>query len=280
MKQLRRLIRKLILEGPVKDSFDEAWHNVEDERSQFDGDPSSAGSHHRDNLKQQYLDDAHPAIDELFDNKRDLKRLWNKTIDDNGLRSFWEGPKMKYFHSLSYYGSPLKGVDKLSYSDDTDESIQDLSAFGFFQMYDRTGNKDEMSTYGIYNSQHQIPPHQRKFGVIISGRVTLATMDDVFTESRSKATKKDIARHASSGMPKRIMPSDEFVSMLLFEEDDIIESRSIGECVVDNWSIDAIVCSPKMKGYGLFAAAETLAKQYGVPLLEPKDLGKKVGMIK
>ena len=275
MKHLRRLIRKLILEGPVKDSFDEAWHNVEDERSQFDGDPSSAGSHQRDNLKQQYLDDAHSDIDELFDNKRDLKRLWNETIDANGLRSFWEGPKMKYFHSLSYYGSPQRSVDKLSYSDDTDESIQDLSAHGFFQMYDRTGNKDEMSTYGIYNSQHQIPRRQTRFGVIISGRVTLATMDDVFTESRSKATKKDIARHASSGMPKRIMPSDEFVSMLLFEEDDIIESRSIGECVIDNWSIDAIVCSPKMKGYGLFAAAETLAKQYGVPLLEPKDLGKK-----
>ena len=227
-------------------------------------------------IRDRYLDDAHPDIDELFDDKRDLKRLWNKTIDDYDLRSFWEGPKMKYFHSLSYYGSPLNSSDKLSHSHDTDESIQDLSAHGFFQLYDKTGNKDEMSTYGVYGNEHQIPRQQLKFGVIISGRVTLATMDDAFTESRSKATKKDLERHEGSGMPKRIMPSDDFISMLLFEEEDIKEFGKIGECVVDNWSIDAIVCSPKMKGYGLFAAAKTLAKQYGVPLLEPKDLGKKI----
>ena len=98
-----------------------------------------------------------------------------------------------------------------------------------------------MSTYGIYNDEHWIPRQQQKFGVIISGRVTLATMADAFTESRSKASPKDIATHASSGMPKRIMPDNDKVASLLFEEEDIKHFGSIGECIIDNWSIDAIV---------------------------------------
>ena len=196
---LRELIRQIILEGNVKETFDELWYNVEEERSQFEGDPSSAGSHHKDNLKQLYLDRAHDSIDELFDNKRDLKRLWNEMIDTYNLRGFWEGPKMKYFHSLSYYGSTDSAVDKLSYSELDDESIQDLSAHGFFQLYNKSGNKDEMSTYGIYNKAHQIPRHQQKFGVLISGRVTLATTTDAFTESRSKATR--ISNRCSPELP-------------------------------------------------------------------------------
>lgn len=272
MKLLRRMIRQIILEGNVKDSFDELWYNSEEERSSFTKD-YSVGSHHRDNLKELFLDTEHESIDQLFDDKRDLKRLWNKMIDTYDLRGFWEGPKMKYFHSLSYYGSPSDGVDKLSYSEDGDEAIQDLSAHGFFQLYNKSGNKDEMSTYGIYNNRHNIPLHQQKFGVLISGRVTLATGSDAFTESRSKATKKDIARHASSGMPKRILASDDMINALLFEESDIVESGQIGECVLDNWSIEAIVCA---RGHKIQAAAQKLAKQYGVPLMWSKKLGRKV----
>ena len=271
MNLLRRMIRQIILEGPDKDSFDEAWYNVEEERDQFLD--YSEGSHHKDNLKNLFTDDTGPRIDTLFDNKRDLKRLWNETIDSNDLRSFWEGPKMKYFHSLSYYGSTDKGVDKLSYSEGDDEEIQDLSAHGFFQLYDKTGNKDEMSTYGIYNKKHQIPRHQQKFGILISGRVTLATMEDAFTESRSKALNSDIKRHAGSGMPKRIMPVDDMISKLLFEEQDIMEFGKIGECVLDNWNIEAIVCK---RGHKIKDAAEKLARQYGVPLIWTSELGKKV----
>ena len=271
---LRQIIRQIILEGGVKDSFEEKWYNTEVERNQFVDDPSSTGTHHKDNLKQMYLDSSHDDIDELFKNKRDLKRLWNETIDNNGLRDFWEGPKMKYFHSLSYYGSPAKGVDKLSYSAETDEEIQDLSGHGFFQMYNKSGNKDEMSTYGIYNGTHQIPRFQTNFGVLISGRVTLATMDDAFTESRSKATDTDKARHRGSGMPKRVMHDDDNVSKLLFEEEDIKHYQKIGECILDNWGIDAIVYNPDMK-QELVDAAETLANRFGVPVIEPKDLGVK-----
>jgi len=284
MDLLRNLIKQIILEGFVKDSFDEAWHNVEEERGEFPLDPDVAGTMHRDQLTSSFssgeVDDGWSnsvtgeEIEELFKNKRDLKRLWNEVIEANDLRSFWEGSKMKYFHSLSYYGSPVKGVDQIQTDQTDDSALQDLTAHGFFQLYDKTGNRDEMSTYGIYNGMHQIPRQQTKFGVLISGRVTIATMDDAFTESRSKASDKDIATHASSGMPKRIMPEDDKVASLLFEEEDIKEFGKIGECVLDNWSIDAIVCT---RGHKVEPAAEMLARQYGVPLITSKDLGKKTG---
>ena len=179
---------------------------------------------------------------------------------------------MKYFHSLSYYGFLDDAVDNIQRGQTQDTELQDLSAHGFFQLYDKTGNKDEMSTYGVYGNEHQIPRQQMKFGVIISGRVTLATMDDAFTESRSKASKKDVATHATSGMPKRIMPTDDKIASLLFEEEDIKEFGKIGECIVDNWSIDAIVCT---RGHKIQAAAQELANQYGVPLVWARELGKR-----
>ena len=284
MKLLRRVIRQIILEGPVKDAFEEAWYNVDgdSERSKFPDGDGNAGTFHKDQAKSTLvtpgsrvmLPITDEQVDELFEDKRDLKRIWNNIIDANELRDFWEGPKMKYFHSLSYYGTPTKGLDKLQSGQTDDEALQDLSAHGFFQLYDKTGNKDEMSAYGIYNGNHNIPHFQTNFGVMISGRVTLATMEDAFTESRSKASAKDIAAHASSGMPKRIMPTDEMVSLLLFEEQDITDFGKIGECILDNWSIEAIVCNMDMVD-DLVKAAEVLSKQYKVPLLSSQDLGKK-----
>lgn len=278
MKLLRQTIRQMILEGPVKDSFDEAWYNVEEERPHHSFDPEPAGTMHKDQLKKAYSNpdwfpNASEEIESLFKEKRDLKRLWNETIDANGLRSFWEGPKMRYYHSLSYYGSPKKAVDRIQTGQTDDASLQDLSAYGFFQEYNKTGNKDEMSTYGIYNNRHNIPSQQKKFGVVISGRVTLATTEDAFTESRSKATDKDIATHASSGMPKRIMPTDDKIHSLLFEEADIMETGKIGECILDNWSIEAIVCK---RGHQIKDDAEKLARQFGVPLIWASELGKRV----
>ena len=69
MKLLRQLIRKLILEGPVKDSFDEAWFNTEEERNQFvHSDVVDSGTHHKDNLKNMYPEDSghHEDIEEFF----------------------------------------------------------------------------------------------------------------------------------------------------------------------------------------------------------------------
>ena len=87
-----------------------------------------------------------------------------------------------------------------------------------------------------------------------------------------------MARHAASGMPKRIIPSDDMIHTLLFEEDDLREVGQLGECVIDNWSVDAIVCSDAMSEE-FIDVAKTLAKQYGVPFLSPKDLGKKKGRL-
>lgn len=275
MKLLRKIIRKLILEGVVKDAFEEKWYNTEIERSRFGGDSDLAGTMHRDQLEGVYTDAdfvTNDEIEELFKSKRDLKRLWNETIDANGLRSFWEGPKMKYYHSLSYYGSPASAVDTLQTDIVQDTHLQDLSAKAFYETYKKSGNKDEMSTYGIYNGSHNIPRQQLKFGVILSGRVTLATSDDAFTESRSKATPKDIARHASSGMPKRIMPSDEMVATLLFEEQEIIDyPGDLGECILDNWSVEAVVVNKNSKWA---PAAQELADKYGVPVTNLKGRWK------
>lgn len=284
MKLLRQIIRQLILEGETKDAFEEAWYNVDgdSERSQFPLDHHESGTMHKDQLKDTVVNPGTRVmapitaemVDELFEDKRDLKRIWNNIIDAHELRSFWEGPKMKYYHSLSYYGSPAKGLDKLQVAQTEDELLQDLSAHGFFQKYNKSGNKDEMSAYGIYEGFEQIPRFQKNFGVMISGRVTLALMEDAFTESRSKASLKDLEIHASSGLPKRIMPTDEMIASLLFEEVDITEYGKIGECIIDNWSIDAIVCNTRMKPE-LVEAGELLAKRFGVPFLTPEKAFKK-----
>lgn len=270
MKLLRKTIRKIILEGPVKDEFDESWYNVEEERGNYVFDPNPQGSQHRENLRQSVNMRFRGDIDPMFKDKRDLKRLWNETIDKHGLRSFWEGPKMKYFHSLSYYDIPQASVDKLAHDVTEDRDIQDLTAEGFFHLYDKTGNRDEMSTYGIYNGVHSISRGNQKFGVIISGRVTLAADDDIWTESRSKATSVDLERHKGSGLPKRMMAKDSYIQSLLFEEQDIIDAGKIGECVLDNWSIEAIVCR---KGLSIEPEAADLARKYGVPLIDPSEMG-------
>jgi len=279
MKLLRQLIRQIILEGPVKDAFEQAWYNSEGDSERTPWKESSdTGTLHRDQLEQEirnqgWLKSAGgvEGLDSLFQDKRDLKRIWNNIIDANELRSFWEGPKMKYFHSLGYYNKPTKAVDDLQLGVTNDNALRDLSAEGFFKLYNKTGNKDEMSTYGIYKGSHQIPPPQDEFGVIISGRVTLATAEDAFTESRSKATPKDLERHAGSGMPKRILATNEMVSTLLFEEEELIENPGdLGECIIDNWSIDAIVC--KNEQHKLYPAAEKLADEYGVPLISLDDI--------
>lgn len=280
MKLLRRFIRQIILES-IKDDFEELWYNVEEERSEWDGDPEASGTMHRDQLKQS-VGDAEwlqnlggiEAIDQLFEDKRDLKRLWNEIIDSNDLRGFWEGKKMEYFHSLAYYGSPTKSQDTIATGISADEDIQDLSTKGFIQRYEKSGNRDEMSTYGIYNMvNEQIPKFQKNFGVMLSGRVTFASKADAFTESRSKASAKDIEAHAGSGMPKRIMPTDDMIASLLFEEGDIINGgMKIGECILDNWSIEAVVYNPKSRsGSSIKEAAKQLAEHYGVPLLTSQD---------
>jgi len=280
VKQLRLLIRRIILEGPVKDEFDEAWYNTDIERETYRSADSEMGTFPRDAIDSGYqyrLDYSGDQIDQLFIDKRDLKRTWNETIDANGLRSFWEGPKMKYFHSLSYYGSANSAVDTLQQGEYSDNDIRDLSISAFLREYKLTGNKDEMSTYGVYmpdKSTHLLDmnPHQMTLGVLLQGRVTFASCDDAWTESRSKATKKDRQAHEPSGMPKRIMPTNANVHSLLFEEEDI-KDKAIGECVLDNWGIEAIVYDPRTRqGKKIAKQVKKLSEMHGIPLMTAKQV--------
>ena len=69
------------------------------------------------------------------------------------------------------------------------------------------------------------------------------------------------------------MPTDRMVTTLLFEEEDIINSRRIGECILDNWSVEAIVYNPKSRsGAYIEEDAKKMAAQYGVPLLTSQDV--------
>ena len=280
MKLLREMIRKIILEGPVKDEFDEAWYNTEIERETYRTADSEMGTFPRDAIDHGYqyrLDYSADQIDQLFIDKRDLKRSWNETIDAKGLRSFWEGPKMKYFHSLAYYGSANSAVDTLQQGEYSDNDIRDLSISAFLREYKLVGNKDEMSTYGVYVPDKllsMIRHHQNHMaiGVLLEGRVTIATDDDAWTESRSKATKKDRSVHQPSGIPKRIMPTNANIVSLLFEEEDI-KLNGVGECILDNWSIEAIVYNPKTRtGAYLGDAVRKLSKEYGIPWMTAQDV--------
>ena len=277
MKILRRIIRQMILEGAVKDKFDEKWFNTTVEREDWSRSESEMGTFHKDAFETGWADwikYGNFKHHQLFDDKRELKRLWNETIDENGLRSFWEGPKMKYFHSLSYYGSATVAVDHLQQEEYDDNNLRDLSVAGFLRDYKRTGNKDEMSTWGYYvpAQQTSCPINQMTLGVLLNGRVTLATADDAWTESRSKASKKDKQRHRESGMPKRLMPTNSNVHNLLFEESDITDGR-MGECILDNWGIEAIVYNPKGIGApkSLEASVKILSKQYDIPAITAQE---------
>lgn len=274
---LRRLIRQIILEGAVKDAFDEKWYNTEVERNTYRSTPSEMGTFHKGAFEDAW-GEWWPNLDseELFKDKRDLKRLWNETIDSNGLRSFWQGPKMKYFHSLSYYGGASSAVDNLQQQEYDDNDIRDLSLAAFLRDYSGRTVKDEMSTWGFYVPQriHSCPSAQLQVGVLLSGRVTLATSDDAWTESRSKATKKDQQRHQGSGMPKRLMPTNSNVNNLVFEEQDILDSKRIGECVLDNWEIEAIVYDANQNRDPLIKrAAKQLAEEYGIPVVTAASIG-------
>ena len=87
-----------------------------------------------------------------------------------------------------------------------------------------------------------------------------------------------MARHAPSGMPKRIAPTDDKIQSLLFEEEDIIYFNNLGECILDNWSIEAIVCTTFLPD-SFIDAAQDLADQYGVPLITPKEMGQQTKTI-
>ena len=154
MKLLRETIRKLILEGAAKDEFFDAWYNSYEamNRPEFDLEGEDMiGTHHKDSLKKSWYsrNSSDEEIDGYFNKKRDLKRTWNETIDSFDLRSFWEGTKVKYYHSLAYYGNIGEASDDIDLTAEVNTEPVDLSTFGFFKLYGKANNKNEMSTFGV-----------------------------------------------------------------------------------------------------------------------------------
>ena len=291
MRELRRIIRQLILEGDIYDDFEELWYNREEGDNLFlDENPRLSvydmdGTYHKDMFKEKMANMEVPEdwtpeqVDDFFGEKRDLKRAWNAMIDKHGLRSFWEGPKMQYFHSLMYYDQGIP-TDELETGVDEENNMADLTMEGFLKKYKLKGNKDEMSTYGVYEGESQCSRKEKFLGVLIKGRVTMASSRDAFVESRSKATKKDMERHKSSGMPKRMMPTEQMVMTLLFEEEDLQDHLyGVGECILDNWDVVAIVYDPKQYPEADYSMQiqkqyEAVAKKYGVKFMLKDEVFK------
>lgn len=245
MKLLRKAIRKLILESPEDDMFMEWWFDKKDRvpyrkwsRLDFTKHKEMLTKHPDESFEELgFVRPDEQQIKKLFKDKRVIKKYWNENCD----RAFWQSGKVKFFHSLNYY-EPDVPSDALMKGIATEGGMVNMSIKGFLQKYKLKNNKDEMSTYGIYDRQapDDVDLEVLSLGVLIEGRVTFAHSKDAMVESRSKATPADYKTHKSSGMPKRMSPHYEYLQGLLFTEEDC-RDKGVGECILDNWSVKAIV---------------------------------------
>ena len=285
MKLLQEAVRRYLIEGQRFDDF-QSWlqsQNMADhvgdwgwEAMKYGSDFSSTylSTMHKDHLRKNLkarngipvespkfgqIDD---DVDQYFQNRRGIKRYWNENCD----REFWQGPKMRYFHSLMYYGYGVS--DQLVQNVSNEIGCQDLSLIGFAQQYKMSGNRDEMSTWGVFNGSCATSNRERSLGLELEGRVTLATVGDGMVESRSKATPVDQFKHVGSGLPKRPSTSKEYTDKLLFDEEDIRENGKIevGECILDNWSVKAIWYDPRAYSYDEIDGFEAFGDALGIPV--------------
>lgn len=254
MKHLRRYIRQIILESPeLQADVEEFVHNREN--TPYTG-PRLMSTQHREyakttgkNEKEHDLSDE--EIDRSFELRRDVKRFWNENAD----HSFWQNPnKVIAVHDLGYYsdlGDPDEDDPSPWIADNEDDLHEkDLSVPLFVKKYPPGKiQKDEMSTYGFYGSLSSVFPLKRiKLGIILNPRrVTYASQNDAFSESRGQASPEDIERHKGSGLPKRPRVGKTFSGRnQLFDEEDVKAARKIGELIVDNWTYKAVVIDPSV----------------------------------
>ena len=282
MKLLRQTIRKIILESEAQDEFFEWLYNVDDPSqdparySHLEREDSFSTLHRDMATMHQYTstpeyvsspgsqtstkNPTKRELDGYFNLKRDIKRKWNELAD----HGFWQGPKMKYFHDLTYYDGQanFNDEDDLPTGQLSDETVFDISMKKFLEIYKIKGNKDEMSTWGVHKGRCRA---DLDYGLLLTGRVTLAHNDDAFTESRSKASAADMQKHVSSGLPKRVPPHR--APGLLFNEEDISKSGrgTVGECILDNWSIEAIVIDKRNRK---FNQIQQIASSLNIPLVD------------
>ena len=257
-RALRSLIRNILMETQTRNQrvmdhwlTQGAGQNPGPIEKIKPGDAVPISTLHKDNLKSLRKDMEttrhfpESAIDAYFDDKRNIKRKWNEMVDQD----FWQDEsKLTYFHDLSYYGG-FGDTDELE-TGKSGDNLKNLTVRGFLKKYANRRNRDELSTWGIWFGKWKTPDRWMlnrdgapTLGVIVRGRVTLAHSGDAWTESRSKGTEIDMERHKGSGMPKRIDRTR--ASGLVFDHGEIQLGNGLGECILDNWTVDYVVYNPK-----------------------------------
>lgn len=234
MTSIRKLIKALLLETPeLQGAFAELQYNREaGQMTDISGLNSSGvfssanpGTMHRDELETTFGKD---KAGEYIDLKREMKKFWNENAD----HAYWK--TVKCVHSLGYYSSN---------SGDPDRGEVDATVEQFIQKHPPgQGQRDEMSCYGIIGSERP-EVLEGQMAIIISGRVTFASTEDAFSESRGAASSNDIKRHKGSGLPKRPNLGGMDEDSALFDEEDVRNSRQgyIEELIVDNWTWDTLI---------------------------------------
>lgn len=282
-KNLRQAIRKIILESTFeKREFEQMWNDPDDGIPRRNWPSAKMRStHHRDSFSKNMAPRAKPKWDaigttkEYFADRRELKRMWNHAVDKGGHRDFWENSgKVQFFHSLEYYDG--SSADTLVTGAKDDGDISDLSMKAFFEKYKPRHNRDEMSTWGVYNGKSKATEGKYSYGFLLKGRCTYASFEDLYTESRSKVTPVDMKTHRGSGLPKRPGISRYVTDDSVIGEQDVIsDGRPLGECVLDNWSIDALVIS-KLSGRWDIIKNDPkimqLIEYYGIRVISPGDV--------
>jgi len=234
MKYLRSAIRKIILESPeLQNAFAELQYNRENGQMtdisglNVDGVHTAAnpGTMHKDELEAHFGKD---KAKEYIGLKREMKRFWNENAD----HAYWK--TVKCMHSLGYYTLN---------SGDAERGEVDATVNQFIQKYSPgQRQRDEMSCYGIIGrDQPEVLSGQK--AIIIKGRVTFASSEDAYSESRGSASAGDLKRHKGSGLPKRPNLGGMDEHSALFDEEDVRNSREpyVEEVIVDNWIWDTLV---------------------------------------
>ena len=159
--------------------------------------------------------------------RRTIKKSWNRHADH---ALFQDPSKMQVVHYLGLYSgkSSLDGYFP-----------RKTSISGSIPGIDLP-NKNELSCYGY---AEQIMPGRTRFDrgpyfTFKSYRVTFVSHADAATERLSKATKKDKARMAGSGLAKRPMALGDVLDFYPLDDDDIPLDGILEEVVIDNWIVD------------------------------------------
>jgi len=156
--------------------------------------------------------------------RRKIKRDWNAHADHT---LFDDPARLQVAHYLGFYSYKRSLNDYFPVKTSVPGRIPGIDL----------PSKDELSCFGY------IPPRGPTAGygpyfTFKKYRVTFASSLDAATERLSKATKKDRARMAGSGLAKRPgVGLDTFNYPL--DDDDMPLDGLLEEVVIDNWIIDA-----------------------------------------